>query len=68
MSKKQPGLEFVKHVPDFIAKMGLKQEQVRQHQEAQPKLADKFGKLEESKDDDYDYENALIDVGEGKLD
>lgn len=45
-SKKGESISYVKHVPDFIAKMGLSQAQVREHQEktAESKLEDKFAK------------------------
>ncbi len=44
MSKKGTHLEFVKHVPDFLVKMGLTNGQVKEHQEKnkEHKLEDKF--------------------------
>jgi hypothetical protein len=44
MSKKQNNLQYVKHVPDFLVKMGLTNTALKEHQEkhAEPKLEDKF--------------------------
>ena len=43
MSKKTH-LEYVKHVPDFIAKLGLSKEKEAQARQQEPKLEDKFAK------------------------
>lgn len=46
MSKRGNNVEFVKHVPDFLAKMGLSRGQVEEHQDKnkEHKLEDKFPK------------------------
>jgi hypothetical protein len=60
-------LEYVKPVPDFIAKLGLSLDKQTQERTKEAKLEDKFPKSklaesEEGKDDDgYDYENAQIE-------
>lgn len=70
MSKKGTHLEYVKPMPDFLAKMGLSKAQVQEHQSKnqEAKLEDKFVKktvtaqdLEEDKKLEYDFENAQID-------
>ena len=67
MSKnKNNNLQFVKHVPDFLVKMGLNNTQVKEHQSKnqEAKLEDKFAKKpksskdEEFKLEEYDFENA----------
>ena len=63
MSKRSNNYEFVKHVPDFIAKMGLKTDQLDEHkkQTHEAKLEDKFAKTgttDDDKDKEYDFENA----------
>jgi hypothetical protein len=58
-------LEYVKPVPDFIAKLGLSLDKQTQERAKEAKLEDKLPKskaIEEGKDDDaYDYENAQIE-------
>lgn len=58
-------LEYVKPVPDFIAKLGLSLDKQTQERAKDAKLEDKFPKSkaieEEAKDDGYDYENAQIE-------
>ena len=68
MSKRSNNYEFVKHVPDFIAKMGLNTSQLEEHkkQTQEAKLEDKFAKKnktdeDEDKDKEYDFENAQIE-------
>ncbi len=66
MSKKSQNLEFVKHVPDFIAKMGLSQQQLTQHNEKNKEysIEDKKRTEAPSKEEDkeeYDFENAQIE-------
>ncbi len=66
MSKKSQNLEFVKHVPDFIAKMGLSQQQLTQHNQKNKEysIEDKKRTEDPSKEEDkgeYDFENAQIE-------
>ena len=77
MSKRSNNYEFVKHVPDFIARMGLNTVQLEEHkkQTQEAKLEDKFAKTskiedDEDKDKEYDFENAQVEdlanmLGEG---
>jgi hypothetical protein len=64
MSKnKKEQISYVKHVPDFLAKMGLTYTEVKDHTErhAEAKLEDKFAKKSAGKEeekDDYDFDNA----------
>lgn len=64
MSKRGTHLEYVKPVPDFIAKLGLSLDKQTQERNKEAKLEDKFPKSklmtaeEDAKDDFYDYENA----------
>ena len=57
-------MEYVKPVPDFIAKLGLSLDKQTQERNKEAKLEDKFPKSklvaaeEDAKDDIYDYENA----------
>lgn len=66
MSKKSSNnLEYVKHVPDFIAKMGLSKQELQQHTEKnreytiedKQKTATTAPSKEEEKGE-YDFENA----------
>ncbi len=62
MSKKTH-LEYVKHVPDFIAKLGLSKEKEAQARTQEPKLEDKFAKNKpedpkEEQKEEYDFEHA----------
>jgi|LauGreDrversion4_2_1035121.scaffolds.fasta_scaffold40067_1 hypothetical protein len=61
MSKKTH-LEYVKHVPDFLAKLGLSKELETQARISEPKLEDKFEKKKDPSDKEeekeYDFENA----------
>ncbi len=78
MSKRSSNYEFVKQVPDFIARMGLNTAQLEEHkkQTHEAKLEDKFAKTskgqeeDDDKDKEYDFENAQIEdlanmLGEG---
>jgi hypothetical protein len=67
-NKRSTHLEYVKHVPDFLAKMGLtpRQQSEAKAKLAEPQLSDKFaskkgsgkGGDDEEDKDDYDFENA----------
>lgn len=65
--KQKESFEFVKHVPDFIAKMGLSRAQLKEHNEKnrEHKIEDKFQKKnkeeETDENEDYDFENAQIE-------
>ena len=60
-------MEFVKIVPDFIAKMGLSKADLKEHHDRnqEAKLEDKFPKQQKDNDVDeeekYDFENAQIE-------
>lgn len=59
-------MEFVKIVPDFIAKMGLSKADLKEHHERnqEAKLEDKFPKQQKDQVDEeekYDFENAQIE-------
>ncbi len=62
---KRTHLEYIKHVPDFIAKLGLSKEKETLARQQEPKLEDKFEKKSVGKDEEekgeYDFENAQIE-------
>ena len=65
MSKKTH-LEYVKHVPDFLAKLGLSKERETQARQQDAKLEDKFPKPkastgQEEEKQEYDFEHAQIE-------
>ena len=64
MSSKGNNIQYVKHVPDFLARMGLTHVQVQEHEakHVEAKLEDKFKHDdEEERKEEYDFEHAQID-------